>query len=199
MIDTAALLSPSWLIPPGAEQQQGEHLTALLPTGVLWDAVRTRLAPGVVLLDQFLTRPEDRDRLGPVLQDLRGGWLYWLIAPGSSDTWPRGTELLSTGGWLRVPASERNTGREASWAYLPSIRRLTGAAWLATALWEQHRAGERACDYCDEPTEGRVVAARPKDCSSPRAALDHDACYGLLIGAMEITQAAMAGLAGSAE
>lgn len=57
----------------------------------------------------------------------------------------------------------------------------------------------RVCDYCDEPTMGRVVAARTQDPSSPRAALDHPVCYGRLIAAIEITPAAMAGLAGSAE
>lgn len=138
---TPSGLSPGWLMPPGAAENHAAWYTVLLPAGVLWDAVRTRRDTGLILLERILARPEDRDVCGPVICSEREDCLDWLISPGSSDSWPDDVELLSTGDWLRAPLTELTVSREASWAYLPSAERLSGPAWLATALWEQYQAG----------------------------------------------------------
>lgn len=134
------LATPTWLIPDGINPR---GIRWVLPAGHLWDAVRTPTALGRPVLDHLLDTWGDFTQLGPVLEDARGEWLYWLVSPGSSDTYPPGVRFLSTGAWISAPVFTEQAQGDAAWVHLPQEEILTGPAWLAAAI-EQGALGAAA-------------------------------------------------------
>jgi hypothetical protein len=149
---------------PQGSCPSGDPTLHLWPVGRLWDALRTPVAVGMPVLDRLLADPDDAALLGPVLWDRVAGHLYWLLAPGASDTYPRTAVLLPAGSWLAAPPVVGRS-RRVVWLHLPDCPRLTGPVWLAAALWNHphHRPGASAmpdpqlspeppaCAMCTEP------------------------------------------------
>jgi hypothetical protein len=130
-------LSASWITPPSTEEPKSEDRTLALPAGVLWDAVRTPSSLGMPVLRRLLQRPADSALLGPVLLDDRGGWMYWLVSPGSSDDYPPQVALRTAGSWIIAPLPYLHRAYRARWVYLPKQRIVSPPAWLAAALNSQ--------------------------------------------------------------
>lgn len=157
------------LIPAGSELL-GEGFAAQAPAGVLWDAWRTRRAHGEEVLERLLRSEVDAPKVGAVLLDSVGDWIYWLVSRGAAGELPAGVRRLSEGSWLTVATSARRPVRNAEWLYLPPRPMLSAPPWLATAL------RQRTCDYCQGVTEGAVVREDHADPTSRRVALDHGLC-----------------------
>ena len=101
--------------------------------GIAWDAVRIPLDTGTALYERLTATPETRQLLGPVIASPRSDVTYWLIAPGSTGSWPAPCRLLSHGSALLLPAPGIDVS-SAHWLHHPEPWHLTGVAWLATAL-----------------------------------------------------------------
>lgn len=102
---------------------------ALLAVGMQWEAVKTdaergRHAVTVGTLD------------GPIMCDPVFGDMYFLVAIGTFATWDvAGTECLSGGCWLKVPAPHCTSPPGAYWFRAPDgSGTLVDAAALRSAL-----------------------------------------------------------------
>ena len=126
--------TPGWLIPAEAKTQGNRWL---LPAGPLWDAVRTPVTLGLPVVERLREHPADWAQLGPVLWDDRRDWLYWLVSPGHSDTYPEQARLLGAGSLIGAPLYAGQRLADAGWLHLPEQRIVSGPAWLAAALGEQ--------------------------------------------------------------
>ncbi|MFC1410525.1 hypothetical protein ACEZCY_14805 [Streptacidiphilus sp. N1-12] len=84
---------------------------AMIPAGVLFDAVKVRLALG------------DRMRAalgassGPVFSDADNGTTYFLVPPGTAAVWPADKEAACLGAeaWLWVPVPSRIQRTHSYW------------------------------------------------------------------------------------
>lgn len=141
---TTTTLNASWLIPQQSHRSRKGRSrvvhgdVVLMPAGVLWDAVRTPLNLGMPVLGRLLAHEDDAELLGPVLADRMRGWLYWLISPGCTDDWPDWARLLGADSWLGAPTTAFAPTPDATWLHLPDQRIVSGPAWLAAALWDDH-------------------------------------------------------------
>lgn len=129
-------LSAAWLVPAGSTFSKGGR-TRLLPAGGMWDAVRTSESLGMPVLERLLADPDDAALLGPVLWDGCRQLLYWLVSPGSSDSYPETARLLGAGSWIAAPLTAGDSTADACWVHLPDHPIVTGPAWLASALGDQ--------------------------------------------------------------
>lgn len=129
-------LGTSWLMPANTELSK-DGRPALLPAGVLWDAVRTPVALGMPVLERLLADTADAEQLGPVLLDDGAACLYWLVSPGSSDAYPDEAHLMGAGWWIAAPDELSQGTYRAAWVHLPEHPIVTGPAWLAAALGDQ--------------------------------------------------------------
>lgn len=126
-------LSTGWLTPDSAQRMPGTG-RVLLPTGLLWDCLRTPARLGVPVLNRLLADPADHALLGPVLWDDEADVLYWLVQRRHTDDYPAGVTLLRPGTWILAPDAGDVSIRQACWIHLPDGERLSGPAWLAAAL-----------------------------------------------------------------
>lgn len=84
----------------------------LVAAGHSWDAVRvSRIGPRVI------------ERLGEdsgaVIEDRYGAVFYWLVRPGSADTWELSSlfvRLRGTASYVAVPPVKRTEGPGVRWA-----------------------------------------------------------------------------------
>jgi hypothetical protein len=115
-------------IQPGPERP-----VVTVQTGGAWDALCTPQELALPVLVKAHADDHDRQILGPVLHDADARTVYWLLQPGSNDTYPDGCRLLPSGTWLPLPHPQR-LARSLAWLYLPEPDTLTPPAWLTAAL-----------------------------------------------------------------
>lgn len=89
---------------------------AMIPAGVLFDAVKTSLLLGARLLAAL----EGTSR-GPVFSDSDNGTMYFLVPPGTSADWPADPRALCLGAdtWLWVPVPTRIQRTHSYWESPP--------------------------------------------------------------------------------
>jgi hypothetical protein len=98
-----------WLGHPGE--------VAMLPMGVLFDAVKTGQAHG----QRVLSALDDTQRRCPSFVNAELGTHYFLVAPGTAAAWPSEApaECLGDKTWLWVPAPTRIRRDGSYWACPP--------------------------------------------------------------------------------
>ncbi|MEW1700736.1 hypothetical protein [Streptomyces sp. NPDC091278] len=73
-------------------------------------------------------------RCGPVIDDPRNGWFYWLVPPGSTSRWTPHPSAVCLGAphVLTMPPPERRAGPRPFWHRPPASDRLVPAG----PLWD---------------------------------------------------------------
>ena len=132
MLTATRQLPWTWLLPPGVVAAP-DRPVVIAQTGHTWDALVTPETLALPVLVRLHADERDRRLLGPVLHDADARTVYWLLRPGSSDTYPDGCRLLPPETWLPLPHPKR-CARSLAWLHLPQPDTLSSPAWLAAAL-----------------------------------------------------------------
>lgn len=123
MLTAVRPLPWTWLLPPG-EQAGPDRPVVNTRCGHTWDALNTQEDPASPVLVRLHADDHDLQHLGPVPHDADARTVYWLLRPGSSDTYPDGCRLLPSGTWLPLPHPQRSA-RSLARLYLPDVDTLT--------------------------------------------------------------------------
>lgn len=108
--DVSAWLASADPDPNHAHRWWTAQEIALLPLGRAWDVVRIDGIPEVLSVD------------GPIISDLDGAVLYFLVPVGTARTWDvPGTEALGDTAYLTIPALGRTTPPGPHWLQPPSM------------------------------------------------------------------------------
>lgn len=88
---------------------------AMIPAGKLFDAVKTGIALGQAI---YAALPPSA---GPVFTDRDNGTTYFLVPPGTADTWPADCDATCLGrdAWLWVPVPTRTQRNHSYWETPP--------------------------------------------------------------------------------
>jgi hypothetical protein len=118
--------------------------------GRLFDVVIT--TSGVQARSAIALMDEIQGGCGPVIEDPEGGWLYWLVPPGSCARWTPHTHAVCLGAphTITLPSLRRTVPPGPYWVRPSASDRLVPTGPLREAL----------AQFRPEPTPHTALAAR---------------------------------------
>ncbi|KAF2775261.1 hypothetical protein STPH1_7448 [Streptomyces sp. OM5714] len=131
---------------PAADMADLAEVVRSLLAGQTYRDTRVRLGRG--LFDVVITSAgaqarsavalmdKTQDGCGPVIEDPDGGWLYWLVPPGSADRWAPHLHAACLGAphTITLPSLNRTAPPGPYWHRPPASDRLAPPSPLREAL-----------------------------------------------------------------